>query len=159
MAQETGFEQLRGVSQIEIKNGYAQIHVSRLEEPLSQSRLLVLRALAEADLSLDFLKFTPSGLSCLISESMSKVAEESLNNVGVHYSVKLNRSVVIVFAVNMRDEEGLVARIVRQAIASGARIEHITDTHDRVPIVVHSQDAEMLKKTLESFSEYHKVNN
>lgn len=152
MTHETGFEKLRGISGIEVREGYAQVHVSRLHQPIYESRLNVLRALASAELSLDFLKFTPSGLSCLIPESGATNAEKALNSLNVHFSVRLGRSVLLVHAVNMRDEEGLISQIVMLALNSGARIEHVSDTHDRVLLVVHSEDIQIALESLKKIS-------
>jgi aspartate kinase len=149
MAIETDFEKKRGVSRIEVRPGFAQVHVSRLDENLMESRLTVLKALADAQVSIDFLKLTPSGLSCLVSEAKEGVVTAALESCTIHYSVRCGRSIVIVHAVNMRDEEGLIAKVVQQAIASNARIEHICDMHDRMLIVVHGEDAEQLKDWLE----------
>ncbi|HLK14112.1 MAG TPA: hypothetical protein VKT78_04850, partial [Fimbriimonadaceae bacterium] len=57
---------------------------------------------------------------------------------------------VLVHAVNMRDEEGLIARVVQEVIASGARMDHISDMHDRMLVVVHTEDAGPVKKRLEA---------
>jgi aspartokinase len=149
MAIETDFEKRRGVSRIELRPGFAQVHVSRLEENLMEARMQVLRALADAQVSIDFLKLTPSGLSCLISEAKTEAVTTALESCGVHFSVRRGRSIVIAHAVNMRDEEGLIARVVQQAIASTARLDHICDMHDRMLIVVHGEDAESLRAWLE----------
>ncbi len=149
MATGTDFEKRRGVSRVEVRDGYAQVHASRMPEPIIEGRLAVLQTVANASVSIDFLKLTPSGLSFLIQESQAKPVEDALNKSAVHCSVKPGRSVVLVHAVNMRDEEGLIAGIVREVIASGARMDHISDMHDRVLVVVHTEDAPRLREWLE----------
>lgn len=47
-------------------------------------------------------------------------------------------------AVNMRDEEGLIASIVQQAITSGGKVSHLGDMHDRLLLVVESKDADKI---------------
>jgi aspartokinase len=145
---ETAFERPRGVCEVELRGGYAQVHVSRLCEPLMDERLRVMHAIAKADISLDFLKLTPSGISFLVPEEKASVVSEALEPTGVKFSVRGKRSIVLVQAVNMRDEEGLIANIVRIAIASGAQMDHIGDMHDRVLIVVDAKDAEGLAARL-----------
>jgi aspartokinase len=149
MATGTDFEKRRGVSRVEVRDGYAQVHASRMPDPIIDGRLGVLQLVANALVSIDFLKLTPSGLSFLIQESQAQKVEDVLKKSDVHFSVKPGRSVVLVHAVNMRDEEGLIARIVREVIASGARMDHISDMHDRVLVVVHTEDAGRLRDWLE----------
>src|SRR5579863_2742492 len=121
MATETDFEKRRGVSRVEVRDGFAQVHVSRIQDHLMEGRLSVLQCVAEAQVSIDFLKLTPSGLSFLIPEGQSEAVEQALKKCEIHTTVRPGRSVVLVHAVNMRDEEGLIARIVQEVIASGAR--------------------------------------
>ena len=149
MATGTDFEKRRGVSRVEVRDGYAQVHASRMPEPIIEGRLGVLQIIAEASVSIDFLKLTPSGLSFLVQESQATTVEAALNKCEIHSSVKPGRSVVLVHAVNMRDEEGLIASIVREVIASGSRMDHISDMHDRVLVVVHTEDAARLRDWLE----------
>lgn len=149
MAVETDFEKKRGVSRIEVRTGFAQVHVSRLDGNLSEARIQVLSSLGEANISIDFLKLTPSGISCLVKEEAEAAAKQALEKCGVYYSARAGRQIVIVHAVNMRDEEGLIATVVQQAIASTAKIEHICDMHDRMLIVVDGEDTEKLVAWLE----------
>ena len=115
-----------------------------------EGRLAVLQCVAEAKVSIDFLKLTPSGLSFLIPEAQSSAVENTLGGCEIHSTVRPGRSIVLVHAVNMRDEEGLIARVVQEVIASGARMDHISDMHDRMLVVVHTEDAEPLRQRLEA---------
>ena len=143
--QETAFEKQRGIGQVEVRSGLAQVHVSRMQEPIHDQRLKVLHAVAAAGVSVDFLKLTPSGVSFVISEANCTQVEGSLDPLGVRYTIRKDRSVLLVHAVNMRDEEGLTARVVQQAIASGAIVDHISDMHDKMLIVSESRFAETLQ--------------
>lgn len=140
--QETVFEKPRGVANVEIRKGFAQVHISQLAQPLTEERLRITKAIAEAGVSLDFLKLTPSGLSFLVPESAAENAERALSGLGVRYSVRKDRSIVMVHAVNMRDEEGLIARVLQTAIDCGAHIDHVGDMHDRMLLVMESAQAE-----------------
>ena len=114
-----------------------------------EGRLAVLQCVADARVSIDFLKLTPSGLSFLIPEGQGSAVENALSGSDVHATVRPGRSIVLVHAVNMRDEEGLIARVVQEVIASGARMDHISDMHDRMLVVVHTEDAGPLCERLE----------
>jgi len=59
---------------------------------------------------------------------------------------------VLVHAVSIRDEEGLIAGIVHTAIALGIRIDHVGDMHDRMLMVVQKEDAERLAAHVRSSS-------
>lgn len=143
---ETGFEKQRGVSRIETRTGFAQVHVSRLEQPIMAERIRVLEAVAAVGVSIDFLKLTPSGLSFIVPEDRYEVVDEALHLTGVEFSNQKGRSIVLVHAVNMRDEEGLIALAVQAAIRSGAKVDHVGDMHDRMLMVVSAEDAELLEK-------------
>jgi aspartate kinase len=145
----TEFEKPRGVSRVEIRDGFAQVQVDGLGEPEAEARIEVVRQIAEADVSLDFLKLTPNGLSFLVPESSAKAAEAALANGRARFRILAPRSIVMVHAVNMRDEEGLIARIVSQAIGTGLTLEHLGDMHDRILIVLESGDAKKLAQHLE----------
>src|SRR5689334_12813412 len=101
---ETEFEKRRGISSVEVRSGYAQVHVTDLAEPLIASRLAVLEAAAEAKISLDFLKLTPDGMSFLVKEDEATHVEEALKKPDIQVAVQAGMDVVMVYAVNMRDE-------------------------------------------------------
>lgn len=146
---ETAFEKKRGISRVEIRTGFAQAHVSQLADPVVETRLGVLGAIAEAGVTLDFLKLTQSGLSFLVREDQANDVSKALEGLGVHFSCRPNRHVMMVHAVNMRDEEGLIAHIVHEAIASGAKVDHISDMHDRLLMVVDAADSERVQRQIE----------
>lgn len=142
---ETAFEKQRGISQVEVRTGFAQVHVSKLSGDIHAKRLTVLKAVREAAVSVDFLKLTPSGLSFVISENNSGDIEKALEPLNYHCSIRRDRCVVLVHAVNMRDEEGLTAHVVQKAIESGAIVDHISDMHDRMLIVADNKFAPTLQ--------------
>jgi aspartokinase len=147
---ETVFEKERGVSRIEVRHGYAQVHVSELPAPVPASRLEVLRAIAEAQVSMDFLKLTPSGMSFLVPEDRAEAAERALQSIEGECAIRRGRSIVLVHAVNIRDEEGLIARTIQRAIGSGAQIDHIGDMHDRMLLVLERPHVDEVRHALET---------
>ena len=138
---ETAFERPRGVGRVEARRGYCQVHVVDLPDPLVPKRLEALAAVAEEEVSIDFLKLTPRGLSFVAPADRAEDLERALAGCGCHAAVATGRSIVSVHAVNIRDEEGLLAEIVREAIALGAQIDHVGDGHDRLLLVVGDDDA------------------
>ncbi len=140
----TEFEKPRGIHTVEVRPGYAVVEVLNLASPLDEKRLEILRAVADAGISVDFLKLTQNGLSFLIPQEKANVAESTLSAANVQNEVTGERSIVMVHAVNMRDEEGLIARVVSTAIRSGVELEHLSDMHDRMLMVCPSSAAEKL---------------
>ena len=114
------------------------------------NRLRVLGAVSGGGISIDFLKLTQSGLSFVVPEHLADLVSQALGQLDVHFTIRENRYILLVHAVNMRDEEGLISRILLESIASGVRIDHVSDMHDRMLIVVSSEDAPKLKERIES---------
>ncbi len=141
---ETEFEKRRGVSRVEVRHGFAQVHISRIPNDVMTERLRILDLVAKAGISIDFLKLTPSGMSFLIPEPTAHQMDLVLEPCGDHFTVREERSIVLVYAVNIRDEEGLIAGMVHTAIANGIRVDHIGDMHDRMLMVVKKSEAEKL---------------
>jgi aspartokinase len=147
---QTEFEKPRGVNRVEVRDGYAQVHVSQLGAPLAESRLQALRAVASASVSIDFLKLTQGGLSFMVPEGSTGAVEPSLKELRCRFTVAPGRSIVLVHAANLRDEEGLLAKLVSIAIAAGVNIEHLSDMHDRMLLVTDDSGAKRLAKEYES---------
>lgn len=152
-SQETEFEKPRGISRIEVRTGYAQAHVTQLGADLVAGRLDVLELVAASGVSIDFLKFTPSGLTFLMAEADSARVESALAGTTARVGLRSDQAMVMVHAVNMRDEEGLIARIVSAAIASGARIDHLGDMHDRLLISTSRDGARTIEAAIAHLKE------
>jgi aspartokinase len=125
------------------------VHVSRLPAPLMDGRLRVLGAVGDGGISIDFLKLTQSGLSFVVPEESADSVSGALASLDVHFTIRQNRSILLVYAVNMRDEEGLIAQILLEGISSGVRVDHVSDMHDRMLIVVDNAEAKKLKTRIE----------
>lgn len=145
---DTEFEKRRGLSSVDSRGGLARVSVSNLTEPLSESRVAVLRAVAEAGISIDFLKMTPGGLAFVIPETGAEAVRRALSRLLLNFDVSLGRVLVQAHAVNMRDEEGLIAHIVSAAIASGATLDHLADMHDRLLLVASEEDARRIESSI-----------
>jgi len=131
---EQRFELPRGVRDIEIRHGFAQVHV-RVSGDLAAQRIEVLRLLAEAGISHKYLKLTPDGLAFIITDGQVDQTRATLDKAGVDYELNTGRSVILVHAVGMREEPGMLARILQAATASGVNADHIGDMHDKMFMV------------------------
>lgn len=150
---ETEFEKPRGINKVEIRRGYMAVHVSGLFQDgptqVAHARLKVLRCMAEAKVSIDFLKLTQGGLSFVVPESVEGAVVRALDVERIEYSTRSGRCIVLAHAANMRDEEGLIARVVSEVIGTGVEIDHLGDMHDRVLLVMDSEDGERVAKRIE----------
>lgn len=146
---ETAFERPRGVSHVEARPGYCQVHVVDLAEPLMVKRLDALDTVGKLGASIDFLKLTPGGLSFVAPADRASEIEKALVACGATAQVATDRSVVSIHAVNIRDEEGLIAEILQEAITLGAQIDHVGDGHDRLLLVVRDEDAARIRTHFE----------
>ncbi len=144
----TDFEKARGVNRIDLRSGFAGVQVKKLGDDLSSGRLKVLKAIRDSKISIDFLKLTSDGLSFLASSDYIGEVKSALSNLDLEIEVWENRMILTVHAVNMRDEEGLVARIVSDVIASGANIDHLGDMHDRLLMAMSKEDASLAETYL-----------
>lgn len=150
---ETEFEKPRGINKVEIRRGYLAVHVTGLFQDMpsqvAKARLRVLRCMADAKVSIDFLKLTQGGLSFVVPEAVEGDVIRALGAEGITYSVKPGRCIVLAHAANMRDEEGLIARVVSEVIGTGVEIDHLGDMHDRVLLVMDSDDGQRVAKWIE----------
>ena len=142
--QETVFEKRRGVSALEIRQGYASVHLDHLEGHLIEERIKILEIVAGEHLSIHFLKLTLSGLAFVIQESDIVKIQDALHPYKKDLMIYPDRSMVLVYAVNMRDEEGLIAKIVSIAIANQIKMNHLSDRHDRLLILTDVRQAPLL---------------
>jgi len=148
--QETAFEKRRGVGRVEIRSGYAQVHISQLQEPLTESRIQMFEAIAKSGISLDFLKLTQSGISFMVPESMAEQVEAALKGVAPQLSVHKGACILLVSAVNMRDEEGLLATTLSVAIGCGVPIDTIGDMHDTLLIGTTAEGAQVIAQAIKT---------
>lgn len=147
---QTDFEKRRGISKVETRNGYAQFQADDLPSPTMVQRLELLKCIAADGISIDFLKFTQRGLSFLVSEPDAERAAGALRNSGVEFQQRKDQSIVLVHAVNMRDEDGLIAEIVQTSIDHGFTIDHLGDMHDRLLLVTSTEQATRLADAIRS---------
>lgn len=138
----------RGVSEIQCRPGLTQVHVELDRERLEDARLDLLQAIADDDLSLNFVKLTPAGISFLIREAIEDRVSALLRSRGLAFEIIGKRSFVVAHAPNMRDEPGLIAEIVHTTIGSGFEVDQVGDMHDRVLMIVPSESGEALAELL-----------
>lgn len=146
---ETEFEKPRGINRVEIRPGLTRAWISDLPQPSMDARLRILAKVREAGVSIDFLKFGNGAISFVAAEADHEKLCAALAGVDGTVEVESGCCIVIVHAVNMQDEEGLVAKIVSQVIASGEDVDHVGDMHDRLLLVTDLDTGKRLVESLE----------
>ncbi|MEP0765975.1 MAG: hypothetical protein HRF45_05465 [Fimbriimonadia bacterium] len=136
----TSFEPLRGVTDVRVRTGLCHLRLEGLgREDLMPRRLHALKCLRDAGVKIDFLKLTADGFACVVVEEDSDKAIQALALVGGHVAESHGRALLSVHCVNIRDQVGIVAKIVEAVTAAGARIEQVGDSHDRILLVVEQE--------------------
>ncbi len=153
-SEEVEFEERRGIRRVELRRGLIRVHVHKVPEPYTEQRIHLLGKLRLADLSIDFLKLTREGLAFIAKQSDEGVVRATLDELSVPYSIQRDRCIVEIWAVNMRDEQGLSASLVADAVESGARLDHLGDMHDRLLMVVDESIGESLADKLRGRMEH-----
>ncbi len=141
----TNFERPRGQVEVTIASGVTQAHLAGLPDPITASRLDALKRIAAAGVSIDFLKFTPSGLSFVCQDDDSAAVEKALSGLQGRLELQPDRCIASIQAANMRAEEGLTALIISQLAALEAQIVHLADMHDRLLAVTDSAGARIIE--------------
>lgn len=145
------FDLPRGLGEPLLRDAYAQVLVTFPSQVEAKpGRLETLRLIQTAGLSIDFLKFTPNGLSFVICENQAREAVAQLKEIRAEVKLSEGRSILLIPAVNMRDDEGLLAHVLSEAIKTNAEILHIGDMHDRVLIVTDSEGAKEIKDKVDA---------
>ena len=145
---ETAFEKARGISDIRVSINWSQVHIEHLTNPVPEHRIRVLEKLKTCSIKIQLLKLNHDGLSFLIKESDREQVSALLSDWNPAVSPEM--CIISIFAVNVRDEEGLIARIIGAAISSGARLEHAADMHDRLLIAARISDADQIITSIRS---------
>jgi aspartate kinase len=136
MHSQTSFETERGISSVAVSHGFSLVIVSGISELEPKRRLDAFRILKDANVSLDFLKLSPTGFTFILAESDAEKAVGKLCEEGFEANCIPGRTIITVNAANIRDENGLVARIAQTIVRSNATIEQVGDMHSSVQVVV-----------------------
>jgi len=151
--ERVSFERERGVSAIVVSPEVAYLFV-RVPDPTDAptQRLAVLNALQEAGISIFLIKLQRQGISFGVQASVQEQACQVLARAGFQVVVKPHRVMVSVFAQNMRELHGVLARIAEIMYEAGAAIEQISDAHDRVTVLIEASKApEVVAKLRRAF--------
>ncbi|MCH8275479.1 MAG: hypothetical protein IH851_11895 [Armatimonadetes bacterium] len=150
MQSQTSFETARGISGVDVEEGYALVEVRGIPDAdVAERRLSALRTLNEARISIDFLKVNEGGFSFVVPEEAGGNTRDALLGAGFDASLMAGRAILSVRAPNVRDESGLLARICEHVVQTGAVIEQVGDMHTGVLLVMEAASAKRAAAALE----------
>lgn len=142
MSRSTDFEMQLGINRVEVQTGFVQVHIGPLGLDANSARLGILKGLADAGVSHKYLKLTQNGLALVVAQDKAEVLDNVLGPFGVEFDLRCSRSLVMVYAMSLREEEGLVANVLRTVLAATNEVDHVGEMHDKVFVVVPDAVAE-----------------
>ncbi len=147
--ERVSFERERGVSAIVVSPEVAYLSVrSEWDEDPLQVRQRALRALEQAGTSIFLIKIQRSGLSFGVDAEAMQTACEVLHSERFRVSVKPRRRMVSIFAQNMRELHGVLAKTAEVLNSAGVALEQISDAHNRLTCLIASEHTEEVVKRL-----------
>lgn len=136
------FEAPRGVTEVEVSHGFAQVQIWLGRPDLVLARIEALRVIAEAGISHKYLQLIPDGLALIIRDAQVSQLLEVLKAAKLKFDLNEGRSMILVKAPGIWEEKGMIASVMEAAISAGVEVDHVGDMHDRVYMVVRGEIAE-----------------
>ncbi len=117
----------------------AQVKVST-GDVTAGKRLEVLKALAEAGISLDLINVSPQEMCFTIKEAKTESAKKLLKSFDLDVRIEKGFAKVSAVGAGMRGVPGVMASIVESLTASGIEIHQSADSHTSISCLVRSED-------------------
>jgi aspartokinase len=148
-SERVSFERERGVSAIQVSREATYLFVRVADTGyLPQQRQHILNLLREAEIPIFLIKLQRNGLSFGVDSELAARACESLEAHGFRVSVKPRRVMVSIFAQNMRELHGVIARIAEVLYEAGVAIEQMSDAHNRITCLIEAERAPLVVERL-----------
>lgn len=126
----TGIAHISGVSQIKVPmNG--EVHHQQSD---------VFKAMAEADISVDFINISPSGVIYTVPSTATKRVKEILNILGFTPIIHNNCAKVSAVGAGMTGIPGVASRIVQALTDAGVDILQSADSHTTIWVLIQESD-------------------
>ncbi|KOP82187.1 aspartate kinase [Cytobacillus solani] len=100
----------------------------------------VFQAMANEEISVDFINIYPNGVNYTVTEEMSEKAISILKNLGHNPMVEFDCAKVSVVGAGMQGVPGVAAKIVTALSEQGIRILQSADSHTTIWVLVKQQD-------------------
>ncbi|WP_082234145.1 aspartate kinase [Halobacillus massiliensis] len=119
--------------------GLSQIKVQSKEDP-SKLQSEVFKSMAEANISVDFINISPSGVSYTIDSVYTHQAVGILEELGYEPEVKEGCAKVSTVGAGITGVPGVTAKIVQTLIDRGVQILQSADSHTTIWVLVKDDD-------------------
>ncbi|UOQ93268.1 aspartate kinase [Halobacillus shinanisalinarum] len=129
----------RLVTGIAHMSGITQIKVQSKEDP-SRLQSEVFKSMAEANISVDFINISPSGVIYTIDGIFTERAVDILNNLGYEPEVKEGCAKVSTVGAGITGVPGVTAEIVQTLIERGVQILQSADSHTTIWVLIKEED-------------------
>jgi aspartokinase len=148
-SERVSFERERGVSAIKVSGEATYLFVRAPDaSQLPQQRQRILNLLREAEIPIFLIKLQRNGLSFGVDSELTVRACETLEANGFRVTVKPRRVMVSIFAQNMRELHGVIARIAEVLYEAGVAIEQLSDAHNRITCLIEAERAPLVVERL-----------
>lgn len=148
-SERVSFERERGVSGIKVSREVTYLFVRTPDtHTLAAQRQRILNLLREAEIPIFLIKLQRNGLSFGVDSDLASRACETLEASGFRVVVKPRRLMVSIFAQNMRELHGVIARIAEVLYEAGVAIEQMSDAHNRITCLIEAERAPQVVERL-----------
>lgn len=148
-SRRVSFERERGVSAIQVSQEVTYLFVRVPDTSLlSAQRQRILNLLREAEIPIFLIKLQRNGLSFGVDSELAARACQTLEAHGFRVTVKPCRVMVSIFAQNMRELHGVIARIAEVLYEAGVAIEQVSDAHNRITCLIEAERAPLVVERL-----------
>ncbi|WP_431799325.1 aspartate kinase [Halobacillus andaensis] len=119
--------------------GIAQIKVQSKEDP-SKLQSDVFKSMAEANISVDFINISPSGVTYTIDSKYTNQAASILEEIGYEPEIREGCAKVSTVGAGITGVPGVTAKIVQTLIERGVQILQSADSHTTIWVLVKDED-------------------
>lgn len=138
-AKRTGTVPDRLITGIAYHANLAQIKV-RAEHSEHELQLRVFKAMARANISVDLINVTPSGVAYTVKDEEADRAEALLKELGYHPVVSRGNTKIAMIGGGMNGVPGVMATILEALIEENISILQSADSNTTIWVLVRSQD-------------------
>ncbi|MFA8438692.1 aspartate kinase [Pueribacillus sp. YX66] len=119
----------------------------------------VFKAMAEQEISVDFINISPNGVSYTVSESVTEKAITAIKQLGYEPVVEAECAKVSAVGAGMTGVPGVTAKIVSALTNEGIQIMQSADSHTTIWVLVKQQDLNKAVNALHETFQLNRISN
>jgi aspartate kinase len=143
----TGITQMPNVTQIKVEAKKDEFDL----------QLRVFQAMAENEISVDFVNVNPSGLAYTVQDHLAPKAEEILVSMGIMPILTPNCAKVSTVGAGMTGRPGVMAKIMEALAEEDIQVLQSADSHTTIWVLVHGEDMVRAVRSLHRKFELHLI--